>query len=121
MIAMQSTNRARNINNTPRNTNSREFIERAKLLANAIETTNEAWIVSIIGADKHLRLEILADSVLPDVLAEQGYKLTRGHDSTRIVSNAINAEVRDGSGKVILHTFSAGEVPITVWYLTLPE
>jgi hypothetical protein len=71
--------------------------------------------------DKELRLEILADSVLPDVLAEQGYQLTKGHNSTRIVSNAISAEVKDNSGRVVRKTFAAGEVPVTVFYLLLPE
>jgi hypothetical protein len=89
-------------------------------LAKAIESTGEAWAVSIPGADRQLRLEILADSVLPDVLAEQ-YQITRGHNSTRIINGAVSAEVIDSGGHVVRKTFHAGEVPVTTYFLLLPE
>ena len=89
-------------------------------MAKALEQTGECWAVSIPGADRQLRLEILAHSVLPDVLAEQ-YKIYKGGSGTRIVSNAIEAQIHDKHGNITRRTIHAGEVPVTIYYLELPE
>jgi hypothetical protein len=97
----------------------RDRVERARALARSIGETGEGWCVSNPN-DKELRLEIIPGSALIDVLAEK-YRLIKGGKSTRIVNNAIVAEVIGKNGQVIRQTIHHGEIEVDVYFLELPE
>ena len=98
----------------PISRNRAKRVEEARALAASIFQTGEGWCVSVPGAGKQMRLEILENSRLPDLLAER-YRMTREGVSQRMVHNAI--ELLDANGVRATHP---GLVTVTVWLLELP-
>ena len=95
-------------------------VARAEALARAIFETGEAWVTSIPGADKQLRIEILPGSPLVDVLSEQ-YKMTRGGQSERWLHSTIESKLIDSKGKFVGKTTGADLVTVDVYFLELPK
>lgn len=86
-------------------------------LNHALSKTGQGWIVSSPN-DPQIRIEILKDSVLPDVLAER-FKIRQSGTGCRILPNAIENEVKDGKGNVIRKTVHAGWVDTDIFYLEI--
>jgi hypothetical protein len=92
--------------------------ELAEALTAAIFATNEGWVVSAPN-EKNLRVEILQGSVLSDVLAEK-YRLTPAGTSQRLLTNAIETEMKGAHGHVIRRNTHHGQVTVSVFILELP-
>ena len=94
--------------------------ELANALAASIFQSGEAWVTSAApGSEKCLRLEVLPQSRLPDLLVER-YRMTRGGESQRFVLNAIETELLDAKGRLVRKTTHPGLVTVAVWFLDLP-
>jgi hypothetical protein len=100
-----------------------QFTERQKraelwnAIAGAIGKTNHGWVVSLPDNNKNvMRVEILEDSPLADVLSER-YRLTKAGMGERIVNNAIETEYRDKNGRLVSKTVHPGIVQVAIYFL----
>lgn len=86
-------------------------------LNRSMQTTSDCWIVSPFGPQ--VRLEALPDSVVPEALAEQGFKLRNIGTGERIITNAIEHQIKDNKGRIILKTTQPGFVATDLYILYL--
>jgi hypothetical protein len=90
------------------------FLRLNKLISEA-----GGWTTSVPGATK-LRFEVIPGNALPDILAEAGWQLTSAGDGERIISGAIQSQLRNAKGQVYLTTSHPGIVQTQIWELCLP-
>ena len=67
-----------------------------------------------------LVLEVVAGSVWPDVLSEQGYKLHKTGSGERIINAAAESNVVNAKGEVTFRNTQPGRVPTEIFDLWLP-
>jgi hypothetical protein len=80
----------------------------------------DGWLVSVVG-DPIVRLQVLPNSDLPQILRSMGHVLHEDGEGERLISNAVTEAVLvAGSTRVAFHTQHAGVVKTLNYTFRVP-